>query len=75
MIELLVNEWKEEGIYGQIDKRKEKQQYVIVKNDKDNNYVFVEKYNSQLCLMTFPLQNLVQLLVYISFNRYMITLS
>jgi len=24
MIELLVNEWKEEGIYGQIDKRKDK---------------------------------------------------
>lgn len=58
-----------------LTREKIKQQYVIVKNDKDNNYVFVEKYNSQLCLMTFPLQNLVQLLVYISFNRYMMTLS
>ena len=58
-----------------LTREKIKQQYVTVKNDKDNNYVFFEKYNSQLCLKTFLLQHLVQLLVYISFNRYMMTLS
>ena len=58
-----------------LTREKIKQQYVTVKNDKDNNYVFVEKYNNQLCLKTFLLQHLVQLLVYISFNRYMMTLS
>ncbi len=58
-----------------LTREKIKQQYVTLKNDKDNNYVFVEKYNNQLCLKTFLLQHLVQLLVYISFNRYMMTLS
>ena len=58
-----------------LTREKIKQQYVIIKNDKDNTYVFVEKYNSQLCLITFPSKNLVQLLVYISFIRYMMTLS
>ena len=58
-----------------LTREKIKQRYVTVKTDKDNNYVFVEKYNSQLCLTTFPFEHLVQLLVYISFNRYMMTLS